>query len=266
MADPLVTLTTDFGAASPYVAAMKGVLLGINPAVRIVDLSHEIPPQDLRHAAYFFATSLPYFPETALHVVVIDPGVGTERALLYVEIGGRRLLVPDNGCWTWLPDKDWPPLVVRLAEMRYWRSQISATFHGRDILAPVAGLLTLGVKPRSLGPVLREWVVLPRSQPKGDEKQIRGEVEFVDRFGNLITNIPRSMMDDKPQVGRCVVVGNAEVSRWVRAYGEAEPGALVALFSSEDRLEVAVAQGNAARRLGVGLGAQVVIVIAPEGR
>src|SRR3954454_24532173 len=100
MPDPIITLTTDFGADSPYVAAMKGVILGINPTARLVDLSHQIPPQDLRHEAYFLATTIPYFPREALHVVVVDPGVGTERALLYVDMAGHRLLVPDNGCWT----------------------------------------------------------------------------------------------------------------------------------------------------------------------
>src|SRR3954447_11602409 len=100
MPDPIITLTTDFGTDSPYVAAMKGVILGINPDARLVDLSHQIPPQDLRHAAFFLAGALPYFPAGVIHVVVVDPGVGTERAVLYVEVGGHRLVVPDNGCWT----------------------------------------------------------------------------------------------------------------------------------------------------------------------
>src|SRR5262249_53604766 len=155
MADPIITLTTDFGEDSPYVAAMKGVILTINPAARIVDLSHRLPPQDLRHAAFFLAESIAHFPADAIHIAVIDPGVGSERALLYVEVQSVRLLVPDNGCWTMLQGQ--PRRVIQLTNKRYWRAEVSHTFHGRDILAPAAAHLSLGVDPISLGPVVTEW-------------------------------------------------------------------------------------------------------------
>jgi S-adenosyl-L-methionine hydrolase (adenosine-forming) len=256
MADPIVTLTTDFGTESPYVAAVKGVLLGIDPTIRVIDLSHDISPRDVRQAAYFLASALPYFPKTALHLVVVDPGVGTERAILYVEVGDCRLLVPDNGCWTFLPDGGRPPSVVRLQEPRYWRKTVSNTFHGRDIFAPVAGHLSLGGDPRFLGPAVTDWVRLPRSEPKRETTRITGQVVVVDHFGNLITNISRSGMADVPAKPR-VFVGPAEVQGWVRAYGEAAAGTLVALFSSEGYLELAVALCNAAKVLGVGVGAEV---------
>ncbi len=258
MAGPIVTLTTDFGTASPYVAAMKGVLLSVNPAAHLVDLTHDIPPQDLHHAAYFLAAALPYFPETALHVVVVDPGVGTERAVLFVEIGGCRLLVPDNGCWTHLPERGRPPVVIRLENKHFWRKDVSDTFHGRDIFAPVAGRLSLGVEPHLLGSFVTDWVRLARSEPTGTATSIRGHVVFVDHFGNLITDISRDRMKEVPPHGR-VLLGAAQVTRWVRTYGEAAAGELVALFSSEGRVEVAVAGGNAARRLGVGVGTEVVV-------
>src|SRR5262249_14415902 len=148
----LMTLTTDFGEGSPYVAAMKGVLLSANPSLRLIDLGHAIPPQDVRHAAFFLAGCLPYFPPGTLHVIVVDPGVGTERALLHIEAGGHHLLAPDNGCWTLAATRltaastrEPGPLVVRhLTEPRFWRHPVSATFHGRDILAPVAAYLSLG--------------------------------------------------------------------------------------------------------------------------
>ncbi len=254
MAGPLVTLTTDFGTASPYVAAMKGVLLGVAPEVRLIDLAHDLPPQDVRHAAFFLAAALPYWTSTALHVVVVDPGVGTERAILYVEVGGCRLLVPDNGCWTLLPDRGRPPFVVRVEEKRFWRQTVSNTFHGRDIFAPVAGHLSLGVEPRLLGLVVTEWVRLVRSEPTREADRLRGEVVFVDHFGNLITNIGFEGI-----AGQCVRVGGVEVRQWVRTYGEAVAGALVALGSSEGQLEIAVVNGSAARRLGVGMGAEVVV-------
>src|ERR1700680_3630512 len=139
MSAAVITLTTDFGEQSPYVAAMKGVILGINPRAQLVDLSHKIAPQDLRGAAYFLAAAIPYFPAEVVHVVVIDPGVGTKRALLYVRLGGHKLLAPDNGCWTWVEcGADIDPVVIPLDEPRFWRPQRSSTFHGRDILAPVA--------------------------------------------------------------------------------------------------------------------------------
>src|SRR5712692_570889 len=122
MPDPIVTLTTDFGEESPYVAAMKGVILGINPNARLVDLSHQIPPQVVRHAAFFLASAIPYFPPGVIHVCVVDPGVGSDRALLCVEVAGHRLLVPDNGCWTELANPSGQaPIVIRLADPRYWR-------------------------------------------------------------------------------------------------------------------------------------------------
>jgi S-adenosylmethionine hydrolase len=253
MSDALLTLTTDFGYGSPYVAAMKGVILGINPAARLVDLSHAIPPQDLRHAAYFLDNAIPYFPPGVLHVVVVDPGVGSERALLYVEVDGQRLLVPDNGCWTGLV-RGGGPTVRRLTEPRYWRQPVSSTFHGRDILAPVAGHLSLGVPPDDLGPIVDSWVRLEAPAPVQTPDGVAGVVVFVDDFGNLITNIPAA---DLPHGAVRVVVGVQEVTRLVRTYAEAEPGRPVALVSSSGRLEIAVPQGNAARQLGVGVGTAV---------
>ena len=258
MPDPLVTLTTDFGEDSPYAAALKGVLLAVNAQARLVDLSHQIPPQDVRHAAFFLASAVPCFPPGTIHVVVVDPGVGTERAILYVQVGDCRLLVPDNGCWTYLPDGDRSSLVIRVDEPRYWRKSVSHTFHGRDIFAPVAGHLTLGGDPHFLGPVVNAWVRLPPSVPRREAKQIRGEIVVVDHFGNLITNIRRETMADVPPNAR-LVVGPVEVTEWVHAYGEAAKDALVALYSSEGYVEVAVAMGNAAKRLGVAAGADVVV-------
>src|SRR5262249_44818334 len=156
--EPIITLTTDFGDASPYVAAMKGVILGINPAARILDLGHRLPPQDVRHASYFLAAALPYFPSGVLHVVVVDPGVGSERAALCVEVAGHCVLAPDNGCLTGFLDAvGGTPVVRRLAEPRYWRPQVSSTFHGRDIFAPAAAWLSRGVDPADLGPALSAW-------------------------------------------------------------------------------------------------------------
>ncbi|HMF13947.1 MAG TPA: SAM-dependent chlorinase/fluorinase, partial [Gemmataceae bacterium] len=196
MADPIITLTTDFGEESPYVAAVKGVILSVNPAARIVDLSHQVPPQDVRHAAFLLAECIPYFPPEVIHLVVVDPGVGSERALLYLEIDGHRMLAPDNGCWTLV--KGTIQRVVRLAEPKYWRPEISSTFHGRDILAPVAAHLSLGVNPALLGPQVEGWEKLELPAWTDYANGVGGEVIFVDHFGNLITNVPAALAEPLP--------------------------------------------------------------------
>jgi S-adenosylmethionine hydrolase len=265
MPDPIVTLTTDFGEDSPYAAAMKGVILGINPLARLVDLSHQIPPQDVRHAAYFLATAVPSFPTEALHVVVVDPGVGSERAILYVEVEGHRLLVPDNGCWTELARDRASPRVIRLAEQRYWRQPVSNTFHGRDIFAPVAGHLSRGLDPASLGPATDSWVRLETQPPQPRADGVMGEVVFIDHFGNLITNIPAASLGEPTDPHLHLVIGkNARhLFRWVRTYAEAKRGTLVALTSSSGTLEIAMAQGSAARRLLARIGTRVVVKRRP---
>jgi S-adenosylmethionine hydrolase len=251
----LVTLTTDFGTGSSYVAAMKGALLAVSPQAYLVDLSHSIAPQDVRQAAYFLQSTVPYFPAGTLHVVVVDPGVGTDRAILYVEVGGQRLLVPDNGCWISLCRPDTAPeLVVRVTAARYWRSEVSATFHGRDIFAPVAGHLSLGLEPRSLGQPVSSWVRLDLPAPRTSAAGVIGEVIIADPFGNLVTNIPGAALTrwgDRPVQ---VALGGRPVTRRVRTYGEAAPGELVVLISSMGTVEVAVSHGSAAARLGAGVG------------
>jgi S-adenosylmethionine hydrolase len=258
MAGPLLTLTTDFGEQSPYVAAMKGVILGVNPDARLIDLGHQIPPQHLRHAAHFLTVAVPCFPPGTLHVVVVDPGVGSDRAVLYVEVGGQRLLVPDNGCWTWLARTEAVARVVRVSEPRYWRHPVSATFHGRDVFAPVAGRLSLGLDPAALGPPVTDWVRLPDPAWRAGPGELTGEVLFVDSFGNLITTIPAAALPaDVTMVSAAPADSRPRRLPRVHTYAEAAPGQLVLLVSSSELLELAVAQGSAARLLGVQAGAAV---------
>jgi S-adenosylmethionine hydrolase len=263
MPDPLITLTTDFGASAPYAAALKGVILTLNAGARLVDLTHEIPPQDVRYVAFFLATAVPCFPNEALHVVVVDPGVGSDRALLYIEAAGRRLLAPDNGCWTLLEGAE-AARVIRLAEPRYWRQSVSATFHGRDILAPVAAHLSLGLDPAQLGPPVRDWVRLVIPPPRTITGGLAGEVVFIDNFGNVITNIPidTNIPSDSLQPPEVITIGDRTLRgafRWVRSYSEAPPGSLVVLSSSTGLLEIAVAQGSAAQCLEATVGMPVTI-------
>jgi S-adenosylmethionine hydrolase len=249
---------------------MKGVLLSANPSARLVDLSHGIPPQDVRQAAFFLASCLPTFPSGTIHVVVVDPGVGTDRALLHVEVGSHQLLAPDNGCWTLAADRllststERSNLAVRgLTEPRFWRHPVSATFHGRDILAPVAAFLSLGGDPKELGSPVAEWVHYELPVPILEPRRLAGEVVFVDSFGNLLTNIPGEVFLALASKAVRVVVGTREVAQVVRTYGEANRGTLVALVSSGGLLEVAITEDNAAHELGVAAGTSVVVSALP---
>jgi S-adenosyl-L-methionine hydrolase (adenosine-forming) len=262
----VITLTTDFGADSPYVAAMKGVILSINPNARIVDLSHQIPPQDVHYASFFLRACIPYFPAEAIHVMVVDPGVGTDRAVLYAEIDGHRLLAPDNGCWTGVMQKgSKPATILRLTESRFWRQPVSATFHGRDIFAPVAAHLSLGENPGNLGQPCQDWIQLERPSPIIEADRLVGEIVFIDHFGNLITNIPGEAFARIRGRQVRVLVNDQEVTQVVRTYGEAEKGTVVALVSSSDLLEVAVTGGSAEKRLGTRVGTPISVrVVSPS--
>jgi S-adenosylmethionine hydrolase len=254
---PLITLTTDFGDASPYAAVVKGVILSINPAARLLDLTHHIPPQDVRHADYFLGAAAPYFPAGTIHLAVIDPGVGTERHPLLVEAGGQYLVGPDNGVFTRAATAlGGPTCVRRLTEPRFWRPEVSSTFHGRDVFAPVAAHLSLGVDSAAVGPAVAGMVELrPHSAVCWGNRRA-GEVQFVDGFGNLITNIPASLISALPVRA---TLGNSDPLpfRWVKSYADAAPGELVSLFSSDGYVEFAVVNGSAAHRLGAGAGTPV---------
>jgi S-adenosylmethionine hydrolase len=252
----IVTLTTDFGDGSSYVAAMKGALLAVDGHANIIDLSHRLPPQDLLAAAYFLSDTLYCFPAGTIHVVVVDPGVGTERAILCVQWNDQIVLVPDNGCWTPIVrQNDAPPVVFRVEDQRYRRANVSATFHGRDIIAPAAGHLAIGVRPDQLGPRVSGWVRMMLPEASVTNWGAAGQVVIADPFGNLITNIPAELVS----AGAAVTVGGQRVSRVVRTYGDAEPETIVALIGSSGRLEIAVVNGSAAVRLGLGVGTPVAV-------
>lgn len=254
---PVITLTTDYGDTAPYAAVMKGVILAVNPAARVLDLTHQIRPQHLRHASYYLGTVVPHFPTGTIHVAVVDPGVGTERHALYAEAGGQYLVGPDNGLFTGVfRHLGGPKCARRLSNPQFWRQPVSDTFHGRDVFAPVAAHLSLGLDPAELGPELPDPVELPTRSAVTYGGVWEGEVQFADDFGNLITNIPADKLKTLPVA---VAFGPTPPRpiRWVRTYAEAGPGELVCLFSSDGFFEVAEVNGNAARRLGVAAGVAV---------
>lgn len=253
-----ITLTTDFGTASTYAAAMKGVILSINANARIIDLSHDINPQDTRYASYFLATVVPFFPSGTIHLVVVDPGVGTERRLVCAEMAGQLFVAPDNGCLTNVIKRLGEPRLVRqLSQPRWWRPEISDTFHGRDILAPTAAYLSLNIEPEEMGPPVNDLIRLPELPLQVEPTQIRGVVACVDTFGNLITNIPNRQIQKRQIIA--VQVRNQTITRCCRTYGLAPPGELLVLTSSCGHLEIAQNRGSAAKFLDVGVGEPVIV-------
>jgi S-adenosyl-L-methionine hydrolase (adenosine-forming) len=260
-AAPLFTLTTDFGAGSGYPAQVKGVLLSALPAARIVDVSHEVPRHDVLAGALLLEATLPWFPPAALHLAVVDPGVGTaRRAICAVDAGGRTLLGPDNGLLT--PFLGPGARVFAIEPGGALPPPRSATFHGRDLFAPAAILLARGIAPSSLGPAVPDPVRLawPAAEVRGDE--VSGETLAADGFGNLVTSIRAADLG-----GAAVIearVAGARV-RFVRTYGEGRAGELLAMIGSGGRVELAVREGSAAAHLGGTRGTPVALVLGrPE--
>jgi S-adenosyl-L-methionine hydrolase (adenosine-forming) len=256
----IITLTTDFGIGSPYIAAMKGVILSINPAATIVDITHEIPAQDVRQAALTLEDVTDYFPPETIHVAVVDPGVGTQRAIVYARICSQQYLAPDNGLLSRLVARTPPEKIFRVTESKFWLEKVSATFHGRDILAPVAARLSLGLAPEQLGPSLEKITELDWPQPRIGHSRIDGAVLEIDSFGNLITNITAEMLVGRPTDKRaCIVCNIYETWGIYRTYAEQPRGTLCALIGSNGRLELAIVGDNAAAQLGLKVGMPVVI-------
>mgnify|MGYP000104497526 CR=1 FL=1 len=256
----MITLTTDFGEGSHYVAAVKGVILSINPAAVLVDLTHAIRPHDIRHGAIVLADVAPYFPPETIHLAVVDPGVGTDRPLVYARMGAQHFLAPDNGLLSLLARR-WPPSrIIRLDKPKYWLQPTSATFQGRDILAPVAARLSLGFEPDRLGSPQKRLVDFHWPEVRLSPDKIVGSVLMVDSFGNLITNITAKMFSKRPTDHRAhVICGTRETWGIHRTYGEMPPGNFIALVGSSGRLELAVVEGNAAARFNIQPGTPVTV-------
>lgn len=258
MQRPIITLTTDFGLKDAYVAQMKGVILSINGDANIVDVTHEIPPQDVGRAALLIAETYHRFPERTTHVVVIDPGVGSARTPLALEAAGHRFIAPDNGVLSHVAVGCDNVRAVELTNDRFWHHPVSNTFHGRDLFAPVAAHVSLGIDLSELGPPLGSPLSpldLPRAVINGDE--ITGEVLWADSFGNLVTNIESSQLPAKCRKRLHVVIGDRHIAGVQSFYAEAGQGELLALVGSSGRLEIAVREGSAAGQLNCRRGAVV---------
>jgi S-adenosylmethionine hydrolase len=255
-----IVLLTDFGTRDGYPASMRGVIAGIAPHACVDDATHDITPGDVHSAAYVLARYARFQPRGTIHLAVVDPGVGSARRAIAAEIDGQYYVTPDNGLLTRVLRDAASSRVVELDETGYHRAEVSATFHGRDIFAPAAAWLARGVTLDELGHPLDDPVLLDLPQPQYDGAGIEGVVEYVDHFGNLITNIPgRSVAPDAR-----VAIAGREVGPVRRTYADVVPGSLLALIGSDGMLEIAVRNGSAATLLGVDRGAAA-IVRAPAG-
>jgi S-adenosylmethionine hydrolase len=260
-ANGVVTLLTDFGQADAYVGIVKGVVLAVAPTARLVDLTHAVPAQDVAVGATLLRSAVDYFSAGTVHLAVVDPGVGTARAAIAVITERAALVGPDNGLL-------WPSAealgvceIRRLAEPRFFRPTVGSTFHGRDIFAPVAAHLAAGLPPGELGPPVESMQPLAVAAARRAADQVDGEVIHVDHFGNLITNIPDTMLRALPPAAVASVDGRV-VGPLRVAYGDVAEGSLLALISSWGTLEIAVRGGSAAQVLGIGRGARVRVAAA----
>lgn len=244
----IITLTTDFGLQDSYVAEMKGVILSICPGASLVDITHVVPPGDIHYGAFVLSAATRAFPPGTVHVAVVDPGVGTERRPIAVQTEHGVFVAPDNGLLSFVLADTAPARAVVLSNQAYYRRPVSDTFHGRDIFAPTAAYLHNGVPLQAFGPEARDLNLFPVPRPQWvGETLLAGEVIHVDGFCNVITDIRREDGD----WGRFAYaqVGRHKIRRLCRAYAEAAPGEVVALFGSSGYLELAMRDGCAAGRL-----------------
>lgn len=248
-----------------YVGSMRGVALGICPEVTLADITHEVAPQDILGGALELAAAYKYFPQCTVFLCVVDPGVGSARRGLAAEAGGYRFVAPDNGLLTMVFKEALPKQVVELTERQYARPTISRTFEGRDRFAPAAAWLAKGTELRVLGTPLTTWKMLDVPEPRVTGRQLSGMVLRIDRFGNLVTNIDRGSFDAFAAGGPVEIDAAGHViAKVVDTYAQAESGCACALFGSTDHLEIAIAGGSAAERLGLSRGAAVVVRLTPD--
>jgi S-adenosylmethionine hydrolase len=261
----IITLLTDFGDRDYFVASMKGVILNINSQTRIIDLSHQVVPQQVEEAAYLLKSSYRYFPDGTVHVAVVDPGVGTTRRPLLVSTSRYFFLAPDNGLLTYIFEEE-TSVEVRVIENKQYRLDAEgATFDGRDLFAPAAAWLTRGQSPGSYGRLIRDYVTLPVQEPSVSHKVLTGQIVYVDHFGNLISNITPLQLKEIQGVTRksaseiTIRLGSTEIQGLVKAYADGSHDKPHALINSNGQVEVFIKEGSAAEFLKCGRGGNIQI-------
>jgi S-adenosylmethionine hydrolase len=254
----VITLTTDFGIADHFVGVMKGVIAGICPQAQVVDIGHMVTPFEVSEASFLIAQAYPYFPAGTVHVVIVDPGVGTSRRPLLVEAAGQYFVAPDNGVLTMVYANEEKRKVRAVTSETYFLERVSRTFHGRDIFAPVAAHLARGVKPARFGKAIEDYMRLSFEKPvRTARRGWTGAVLKIDRFGNLVTNFSAAEFPQIEQQPFEMQVGLQYVRHLAQNYAECGPGELFAIAGSSGYIEVSSSQASAAKILGCGVGAPV---------
>jgi len=287
----VITLLADFGYQDAYVGIMKGVIAGINPLANIIDICHNVPPQDIFNGAYLLYTAYKYFPKDTIHVAIVDPGVGSKRDIVCIKTKDYFFLVPNNGILSFIVQEEKPKGIFRVTNNKYFLPTTSNTFHGRDIFAPVAAHLSLGVKPQQLGIKISQLTLLDIPKPTSKKTGLlEGQIIYIDRFGNLITNIKREHIvqyslnqtqnkdqwsEDRSQTSDTLKktskkkiplpcntietnIGKKKITGLSKTYTDAKPGEPLVLFGSAGFLEVSVNQGNAQEYFTVDKGGKII--------
>ena len=258
---PIITLTSDFGNQDYYVGAMKAVILGICPEATLVDISHDLPPQDIMGGAWVLKNTAFLFPPGTIHLAVIDPGVGGDRRPVLLKVGDQYFVGPENGLFSLVVEGQ-EHEVVKLTNKAYWRESISKTFHGRDIFAPVAAHFARGEPMSAFGPALTELTKYRWAKPISDEEGIQGWIMHIDRYGNLITNIPKKVIEEHgSDFTFKIYVGNTILKDIASSFSSVSDGEPVALIGSSGMLEIAINKGSAEQMLGIEKGAPVSLVL-----
>jgi S-adenosylmethionine hydrolase len=262
----LITLTTDFGLTDGFVGVIKGVILSINPQAQCVDITHDIARQNVQQGAFVLANSVPFFPQAAIHVCVVDPGVGSARRPIAVQMGESVFVGPDNGVLSLAigaqqahtPDPQ--PRAFHLNKPRFWLPRISTTFHGRDIFSPSAAHLSLGVPLQDMGDPIDDWVSIAPSKPtRRRDGSLLGHVVYIDRFGNIVSDITEDALKEFGTRALSVEIAGREIHGLVQTYSDVEPEEFAALIGSPWKLEIAQREASAAEALGVCVGDEVVV-------
>jgi S-adenosyl-L-methionine hydrolase (adenosine-forming) len=257
---PIITLLTDFGSQDYFVGAVKGVILSINPVVRIVDITHEIPPQDIHAAAFNLLAVYPSFPATTVHLAVVDPGVGSARRPIIVECAGQFFVGPDNGLFSWICEREGNWRAFHLTNENFFRCPVSTTFHGRDIFAPVAAAVASGVAPAEFGREIDDLVQLGSLSPRTtDEGTIEATIIYIDRFGNCVTNLTSDHLAGK----QILVVKGHEIKSFRKFFAEqsGEDSELFCVIGSAGFLEIAAQNSSAAEILNIRRGQSLRLVM-----
>lgn len=257
----VITLTTDFGYQDPFVGVMKGVIAAINPEVQVIDLTHGVPAQNVMAGALILQHSVRYFAAGTVHVVVVDPEVGSARKPILIEHEGSYLVGPNNGVLSLALEGKPPDCVVELTNAEYHLEQVSKTFHGRDIFAPVAAHLSLGVPTTQFGKSLDTLVNLYMPRVLRGKNRLEGEIIYVDSFGNLFTNIHERDLTGLPRKRSLVVLAGSPLGGLVTNYAGASVGEFACLFNSWGLLEIAVNKDSAKKRTGAKIGDKVSVTV-----